>query len=407
MIAPSRREAFRFWLKLGFISFGGPAGQIAIMHREVVDRRRWVDEHTFLQALDFCMLLPGPEALQLAIWLGWRLHGTAGGIVAGLCFILPSIALLLALSFVYALHGDVPLVAAGLTGLKATVVALILQALVRIGRRALAHPLHLALAIAAFALIYFRLVPFPLVVLGAGLAGMAIAPRAGPAPPPGAPARLPWRILAGGLALWAAPAAAVLATAGPGSLQAAVYRFFTIAAFVTFGGAYAVLTWVNQQVVEAYGWVSHAETVAGLALAETTPGPLIIVLQFVGFMTGWNAGGNDPAALATATAMLASWATFLPSFVLILLAAPWVERLAANRRVAAALSGITAAVVGVIASLALVFGRNVLFPEGWAAPEWGAVAIAVGAFALLTWTRLDVLWVIGAGLAAGLVLGFA
>ncbi len=404
---PSRREAFRFWLRLGFISFGGPAGQIAMMHREVVESRRWIDERSFMLALNFCMLLPGPEALQLAIWLGWRLHGVAGGIIAGLCFILPAMALLLALSFTYALYGDVPLVAAALTGLKATVIALILQALVRIARHALVHPVHWLLALAALLLIAGRVAPFPLVLAGAALAGM-LTGGGTPPRPESAPAAFPWRTLVVGIVLWALPAAAIVALSGSESVYADIYRFFTTAALVTFGGAYAVLAWVNQQVVEVYGWLTQAETIAGLALAETTPGPLIIVLQFIGFMTGWHhAAGSNAAAIAMLAAMLTSWATFLPSFVFILVGAPYVLRLSENRRLAAALAGVTAAVVGVIASLAIAFGRNVLFPDGFDVPDWGAVGIAVAAFVALQWTRLDVLWVIAGGALLGLAIGMA
>jgi chromate transporter len=402
---PSRREALRFWVKLGFISFGGPAGQIAIMHREVVERRGWIDDRAFMHALNFCMLLPGPEALQLAIWLGWRLHGVAGGVVAGLCFIGPAIVLLLGLSFVYALHGDLLLVAAALLGLQATVIALIAQALLRLARRALVHPLHWLLAVAALVLMVGRLVPFPLLLAGAALAGLLVS-RGGPAPAPAPPIAFPWRSLGAGFALWALPAAAILLLAGSDSLFADLYRFFTTAALVTFGGAYAVLAWVSQQVVEVHGWLTQAETVAGLALAETTPGPLIIVLQFIGFMAGWNhAAGVDAPLTATVAALLTSWATFLPSFVFILVGAPYVERLAANHRLAGALAGVTAAVVGVIGSLAIAFGRGVLFPDGVDAPAWGAIAIAALALVLLEWTRVDVLWVIAGGALAGLALG--
>jgi chromate transporter len=402
----SRREAFRFWLKLGFISFGGPAGQIAIMHREVVERRRWIDEHSFMQALNVCMLLPGPEALQLAIWLGWRMHGTAGGVVAGVCFVIPAMLLLLALSFLYAQHGELPLVAAALAGLKAVVIALILQALVKIARRAFRHPVHWLLAIAALVLIAGRIAPFPLVLAGAALAGM-LAGHGDPIPRRALPAAVfPWRTLLAGLALWIVPAAAILALAGPDSIYAGVYRFFTSTALVTFGGAYAILAWVNQQAVEAYGWVTQADTIAGLALAESTPGPLIIVLQFVGFMAGWRAAGSAGGP-ATITALLTSWATFLPAFILILVAAPYVLRLSENRRLAAALAGITAAVVGVIASLAIAFGRTVLFPTGLGSPDIGALVIAAAAFVILQWTRVDVLWVIAGGLLAGLAFGFA
>lgn len=405
---PSRREAFRFWLKLGFISFGGPAGQISIMHREVVERRQWIGDRAFMHALNVCMLLPGPEALQLAIWLGWRLHGVMGGIVAGLCFIGPAIVLLLGLSFVYALHGEVPLVAAALLGLQATVIALIAQALIRLARRALVHPLHWLLALGALALMVGRILPFPLLLALAALAGLLASRGGQPGPAPRQPVAFPWRSLGIGFALWTLPAVAILVLAGYDSLYAGLYRFFTTAALVTFGGAYAVLAWVSQQVVEVHGWLSEAQTVAGLALAETTPGPLIIVLQFVGFMAGWNhAAGVDAAATATTAALLTSWATFLPSFVFILVGAPYVERLAENHRLAGALAGITAAVVGVIGSLAIAFGRGVLFPHGLDAPAWDAIAIAAAALVLLEWTRVDVLWVIAAGALAGLVLGVA
>lgn len=411
-MVPSRHEAFRFWLKLGFISFGGPAGQIAIMHREVVERRRWLADGPFMQALNCCMLLPGPEALQLAIWIGWRLHGVAGGIVAGLCFIGPAIAILLGLSFLYALHGDLPPVAAAMLGLQATVIALIAQALLRLARRALLHPLHWLLAAAALVVMIGRIAPFPLLLALAALVGLLVDRGAGQrvesAAPAREPARFPWRVLAMGILLWLLPVAAILAFAGADTLFADVYRFFTTAALLTFGGAYAILAWVGQQVVEVQAWLTQAQAVAGLALAETTPGPLIIVLQFIGFMAGWNqAAGADAPAVATATALLASWATFLPAFVIILVAAPYVERLTANARVAGALAGITAAVVGVIGSLAIVFGRGVLFAEGLSSPAWGAVAIALVAFALLEWTRVDVLWVIAGGALAGLLLGMA
>ena len=408
---PTRREAFRFWLKLGFISFGGPAGQIAIMHREVVERRRWLADGPFMQALNCCMLLPGPEALQLAIWIGWRLHGVAGGIVAGLCFIGPAIAILLGLSFVYALHGDLPPVAAALLGLQATVIALIAQALFKLARRALRHPLHWLLAAAALVVMIWRIAPFPLLLALAALVGLLVNrgdEGGAAAAPPRKPARFPWRILAVGFLLWLLPAVAILALAGRNTLFADVYQFFTTAALLTFGGAYAILAWVSQQVVEVQAWLTQAQAVAGLALAETTPGPLIIVLQFIGFMAGWNeAAGVNAPAIATTTALLASWATFLPAFVIILVAAPYVERLSADRRVAGALAGITAAVVGVIGSLAIIFGRGVLFPGGLSSPDWGAIAIALASFILLERTRVDVLWVIAGGALAGLLLGMA
>ena len=405
-LAPSRGEAFRFWLKLGFISFGGPAGQIAIMHREIVDRRRWLAEQPFMNALNFCMLLPGPEALQLAIYLGWRFHGTAGGVFAGLCFIVPAIVLLLGLSFAYAIYGQVPAIAALLFGLKSTVIALIVHALIRVARRALSAPVHWLIAPVAFVVMAWHLAPFPLLLLAAALLGGLM--RRDAAPPTRADmVKFPWRVLLAGFLLWALPAAIVLATTGPGAIHSQVYGFFTAAALMTFGGAYAVLAFVVQQAVDVYGWLTPADTVAGLALAETTPGPLIIVLQFVGFMAGWNAPGAAGSALtATATALLTSWATFLPSFVLILVGAPYVERLTANPRLAGALSGITAAVVGVIANLAVVFAGSVIFPSGFGAPHWPAFVIAIAALILLEWSRVDVLWVIAGGALAGFLVVF-
>jgi chromate transporter len=404
---PSFAEAARFWIKLGLISFGGPAGQIAIMHREVVERRRWVDEERFAGALNFCMLLPGPEAMQLAIYLGWKLHGMRGGLVAGLAFIGPAILLLLGLSWVYAAHGQVPAIAGVLTGLKAAVVALVLQALVKIGRRALRGPMHVALAIGAFAALQFLHVPFPLIVLGAGLVGLLTGAATGTAPVAAAgPTRAvqPARVLSVGLALWVVPLLACAAALGFDSLWSRLYLFFTQAALVTFGGAYAVLGYVTQHLVAELGWLTAEQAVSGLALAETTPGPLIIVLQFMGFMAGWNQPGPlAPETAAVLAALLASWATFLPSFVFIFLGAPYVERITAEPRVAAALAAITAAVVGIIGTLAVLFARVVLLPQGLAGgPDWTALAVAVGAWLLLTRTRLDLPWILAAAALAGL-----
>lgn len=377
------------------------------MHREIVERRRWIAEAPFMNALNFCMLLPGPEALQLAIYLGWRLHGAPGGIVAGLCFILPSVLVLLGLSFAYAIYGQVPAVAALLLGLKATVVALIVHALIRVGRRALSAPVHWVIAPLAFAIMAWKLAPFPLLLMASALLGAVLRREAGPTIP-AASATFPWRSLLFGVLLWAVPAALLLAATGPDSIYTQVYGFFTTAALVTFGGAYAVLAYVVQQAVEVYGWLTPAETIAGLALAETTPGPLVIVLQFVGFMAGWNAPGPaGPVETSTATALLASWATFLPSFVLILVGAPYVERLTANPRLAGALAGVTAAVVGVIANLAVVFAAAVILPAGIAVPHWPALAIAIAALIMLERTRVDMLWVIAGGAIAGLLAGFA
>jgi chromate transporter len=409
--APRFAEAARFWIRLGFISFGGPAGQIAIMHRELVERRRWIDEAQFTGALNFCMLLPGPEAMQLAIYIGWKLHGIRGGLVAGLTFVLPAMALLLLLSWIYAAHGQLPAIAGVLTGLKAAVVALVLQAMLKIGRRALAGPLHVGLAVAAFVALEFLRVPFPLIVLGAGLVGLIAgsrktAPAAQQAAPAGR-AGTPLKVLAAGLLLWVVPLIACGVPLGFDSLWSRIYLFFTQAALVTFGGAYAVLGYVTQHLVTDLGWLTAEQSVSGLALAETTPGPLIIVLQFMGFMAGW----NHPAPLAQETsavlgAALAAWATFLPSFVFILLGAPYVERISAEPRIAGALAAITAAVVGIIGTLAVLFGRVVLLPDGInAGPAWLAIAIAVAVWLLLTRTRIDLPWILAAAAGAGYLLG--
>jgi chromate transporter len=418
---PTFGEALRFWLKLGFISFGGPAGQIAIMHREVVERRGWIADGPFMHALNFCMLLPGPEALQLAIWLGWRLHGVAGGIVAGLCFILPAMAILLALSFVYALHGTVPAVAAVLMGLQATVIALIAQALVRLARRALTHPLHWLLAAAALVLMVGRIAPFPLLLAGAALAGM-LASRGADVAVARAPVRFPWRSLGAGLALWALPAVLLVALAGPDSLFADIYRFFTTAALVTFGGAYAVLAYVAQQAVEIYHWLRPDEMLTGLGLAETTPGPLILVLVFVGFLGGMRgATGIDPYLAGIIGGLVTVWVTFIPCFLWIFLGAPWIEKLRGNRSLSGALSAITAAVVGVVANLGLWFGLHVLFAEN-ADHSLGpltvlvpdprtfdvaAALIAAAAAVALMRFHIGMLTVLGVAAAAGLALRLA
>jgi len=406
--SPSFAEAARFWVRLGFISFGGPAGQIAVLHREVVERRAWLDERSFTGALNFCMLLPGPEALQLAIYLGWKLHGVRGGLVAGLGFIVPAVLLLLALSFAYARYSTLPVATGILLGLKSAVVALVLEALLRIGKRALRRPLHVVLAVASFAALQWLGLPFPLIVLAAGAVGLAAAwraPRSQARPVPQAGRTMsPSRTLATGLTLWILPLVAVVATLGAESLWARLYLFFSQAALVTFGGAYAVLGYVTQHLVVDLGWVTAQQSAAGLALAETTPGPLVIVLQFMGFMAGW----NQPAPLASATAallaaVLVSWATFLPSFVFIFLGAPYVERIAREPRIAAALAAITAAVVGIIATLAVLLAKVVVLPAGPAgAPSWAALAIAVATWLALRHTRFDLPWVLAAAALAGL-----
>jgi chromate transporter len=419
-------EAFRFWVKLGFISFGGPAGQIAIMHRELVERRQWVSEERFLHALNYCMLLPGPEAQQLAIYIGWLLHRVLGGIVAGVFFVLPSIFILLALSYVYAAFGNVTAVSGALAGFKPVVVAIVVEAVWRIARRALRRRTHYAIAVAAFLGIYFLQIPFPLIVLLAGLSGLAVTrfrtevasaetrPRQVSSqmdkrPPHTLPLRHRWLwTLAIGLLLWALPLAALIAWRGGASLHVQEYRFFTQAALVTFGGAYAVLAYVTQAAVNEYGWLSQAQAVDGLALAETTPGPLIMVLQFVGFIAAWNQPqGLTPLWSSITGGLIATWVTFLPSFTFIFVGAPYIESLRGNRHLQSALAGITAAVVGVVLNLALVFGAAVIRPQGPAGGiDWAAAAMSVAAFAALTRLKIDVLWVVLGGGLIGLARAF-
>ena len=424
-------DALRFWIKLGFISFGGPAGQIAIMHRELVERRRWVSEERFLHALNYCMLLPGPEAQQLAIYIGWLMHRAPGGVVAGAFFVIPSIFILLALSYIYAAYGNVATVVGLLNGFKPVVVAIVVEAVLKIGRRALTSKAHHVIAAAAFVGIFFLHVPFPLIVLTAGLAGLAATryrstesegdknerriisdKGTDEGPDKGAPLLAhtrpsrgrALRTLGVGIALWAAPFAALIAWRGWSSLHAREYRFFTQAALVTFGGAYAALAYVTQAAVTGYGWLSQSQAVDGLALAETTPGPLIMVLQFIGFMAGWNRPeGLTPAISAIVGALVTTYATFLPSFIFIFLGAPYIESLRDNKRLKGALGGITAAVVGVILNLALVFGAAVIWPRGLAGgTEWFAAAMSIAAFFALYRLRADVLWIVIAGGLIGL-----
>lgn len=431
----SFKEALRFWVKLGFISFGGPAGQIAIMHRELVERRRWISEERFLHALNYCMLLPGPEAQQLAIYIGWLMHRTWGGIVAGAFFVIPSIFVLLGLSYVYAAYGDVPAVSGALSGFKPVVVAIVVEAVVKIGKRALKGRAHLLIAACAFVAIYFLHVPFPLIVLAAGLVGLLLLKRAGgqtttddkglaesntgdepahatviadDAPPPAHTLPTRWRALrtlAVGILLWSVPFVALLAWRGFESLHAQEYLFFTKAALVTFGGAYAVLAYVTQAVTVApYEWITRAQAVDGLALAETTPGPLIMVLQFVGFMAGWNnAQGMTQASSAVLGALVTTYTTFLPCFLFIFIGAPYIEVLRGNRRLTAALGGITAAVVGVILNLSLVFGAAVIWPGGFSGgTDIFATILSVAAFFALYRLKADVLLVVLTGGAIGL-----
>ncbi len=431
------REALRFWFKLGFISFGGPAGQIAIMHKELVDNRRWLGEERFLHALNYCMLLPGPEAHQLAIYIGWLLHRVKGGIVAGLFFVLPSIFVLLALSYIYAAYGNVPAVAGVVEGFKPVVVAVVVEALFKIGKRALKRQIHFVIATLAFVAIYFLNVPFPLIVLAAGLIGLAgmrflpasFAPQAEKSPklntddenemlplaipddaePP--PHTRPSgkrfiKILGLGFGLWLVPFVTLFALLGWNSLHLQEYRFFSQAALVTFGGAYAVLAYVTQAVTQdPYNWLTPPQAVDGLALAETTPGPLIMVLQFVGFMAGWNnpANGMSQTTSAVLGALVTTWVTFLPSFLFIFLGAPYIEALRKNDLLNGALSGITAAVVGVVLNLAIVFGVAVIIPGGFDhGIDWFLASLTVLAFVALFRFKVDVLWVVLGGGTIGL-----
>ncbi len=436
------REAFRFWLKLGFISFGGPAGQIAIMHRELVDKRRWLSDERFLHALNYCMLLPGPEAQQLAVYIGWLMHRTIGGIVAGAFFVLPSIFILLALSYVYAAYGNVPVVAGILSGFKPIVVAIVVEAVIKIGGKALKRPAHFIIAAAAFVAIYFLHVPFPLIVLAAAFTGLigskyfssafAAKPKTPDkknddkskkiddlplviddnAPPPAHTIpnkKRTFKTLAVGLTLWLAPFLAVGLWRGFDSLHAQEYRYFTQAALVTFGGAYAVLAYVTQALTTApYNWLTQTQAVDGLALAETTPGPLIMVLQFIGFMAAWNNHGEMNQMWSAVTgALITTYVTFLPSFLFIFVGAPYIEVLRGNKNLTGALSGVTAAIVGVVLNLALVFGAAVVFPNGLTGSiEWFAAVLSVAAFVALYKFKVNVLWVVLIGGVIGLARTF-
>jgi chromate transporter len=414
---PSFSEAFRFWLKLGFISFGGPAGQIAIMHRELVDRRGWISESRFLHALNFCMFLPGPEATQLAIYIGWLLHGTLGGIVAGVLFVLPSVFVLWGLSFLYVSFAGLGWVAAVFYGLKAAVVAIVAHALVRIARRSLRNGAFVAIAALAFTALFFFDAPFPLVNLAAALIGLVggfIRPDIFSQPRDGAgsinpeysadsrmapTARRSLLVIAVCLALWWTPVGAIGLWLGWESVLVKEALFFSKAAMVTFGGAYAVLPYVAQQAVERFGWLSAPQMVDGLGLAETTPGPLIMVVLFVGFLAGWHDPDPfSPLEMATAGALLTTWVTFVPCFMWIFLGAPYVERLYGNPRLGSTLAAITAAVVGVVANLSLWFAGHVVFPEGRIDPF--ALLLGLAALiGLIRWKWDVVPVVLGSGLA--------
>ncbi len=433
MPAPvSLAEAFRYWLKLGCISFGGPAGQIALMHAELVEKRRWISERRFLHALNYCMLLPGPEATQLAIYIGWLLHRTRGGIMAGVLFVLPSLLLLIALSWIYLVFGSVPAIAAILYGIKPAVVAIVLAAAWRIGSRTLKNGWLIAIALLAFVAIGLLQLPFPLIVIAAAVAGAlgghwlpkhftvggshAGARRsAGPAliddtTPTPAHARFTWarliRVLATGLALGLAAWLAVAWAGGADGTLARIGWFFTKAAMLTFGGAYAVLPYVYQGAVDHFHWLSAAQMMDGLALGETTPGPLIMIVTFVGFLGGWNSAGGA-LATAIAGACVATYFTFLPSFIFILAGGPVVEASRDDIRLTAPLTGISAAVVGVIVSLALFFAQQV-FHTGAALAQWDwhAVVIALAAGVALVRFKAGTIKVLLACGLAGLVVSY-
>ena len=431
---PGFGAAFAYWLKLGFISFGGPAGQIAIMHEELVERRRWISENRFLHALNYCMLLPGPEAQQLAIYIGWLMHRTWGGIVAGVLFVLPSLFILIGLSWVYMAHGDMPVIAGLFYGIKPAVTALVMHAAYRIGSRTLKNAWLWGIAVAAFLAIFALQLPFPLIVLAAALIGYLggrfapsqfapggghgkAAPSLGPAliddhTPTPEHALFSWRrfsrVLVACLALWLAGMGALMALYGWDAVLTQMGWFFTKAALMTFGGAYAVLPYVFQGAVEHYQWLTAAQMMDGLALGETTPGPLIMVVSFVGFVGGWTQAifGTDSLLLSGAVAAsVVTFFTFLPSFFFILLGAPFIESTHGKLQFTAPLTGITAAVVGVIVNLAVFFAYHVLWPLGLPGPfEWASALIGAAAAVALFRFKAGVIPVVLASGLAGLAL---
>jgi chromate transporter len=444
---PTLAEATRVWLKIGLLSFGGPAGQIALMHKELVDERRWIGERRFLHALNYCMLLPGPEAQQLATYIGWLMHRTVGGLIAGLLFILPGALVMWGLSLLYVLYRQVPLVDAIFFGVKAAVLAIVVEAGLRISKRALKNRAMVAIAIAAFLALFLLKAPFPLVIFCAGLVGWlgnrwapALFGGGGHVGKDGAPefkgvvdlmfergelshaepsTGKALKVLAIWLPLWLGPVALLWALLGGGNVFTQIGGFFSAMAVVTFGGAYAVLAYVAQAAVETYGWLVAGEMVDGLGLAETTPGPLILVLQFTGFLAAWRGhGGLDPLVAGSLGGLLTVWVTFAPCFLWIFLGAPYIEALRGNKALSAALTAITAAVVGVIANLALWFGLHVLFrtvesvvlgplsPDlpALASLDWRAALLAAAAMIALLRFKLGMIPVLAACAAAGIVL---
>ncbi|WP_375308367.1 chromate efflux transporter [Bradyrhizobium sp. A11] len=442
----SFNEAFRVWLRVACLSFGGPAGQIAVMHRILVEEKNWISEGRFLHALNYCMLLPGPEAQQLATYVGWLMHRTAGGLMAGGLFILPGIIAIMGLSYVYAAFGNVSFVEALFFGLKAAVLAIVVEAVVRVGRRALKNRIMIAIAAAAFVAIFFFAVPFPIIIIAAGLIGYAGArsgrPEFAPAGhgPGGGSAAIDSmlgeavpdhvkpdiaraiRVGALWLALWLVPVIVLLLALGHGSVFSQIALFFSKMALVTFGGAYAVLAYVAQQAVEHYHWLKPHEMLDGLGMAETTPGPLIMVLQFVGFMAAYrDPSGLSPMLAATLGGLLATWVTFTPCFLWIFVGAPYIERLRGNIGLAGALSAITAAVVGVILNLSIWFALHTLFretvpvqafPLNFDRPvltsvDIPALLLAIAAATAIFRFKLGMLTVLAGSCAAGVVLRLA
>jgi chromate transporter len=436
-------EAFRVWLRVAALSFGGPAGQIAVMHRILVDEKHWISESRFLHALNYCMLLPGPEAQQLATYVGWLMHRTAGGIMAGGLFVLPGIIAIMGLSYIYAAYGHVWYIEALFFGLKAAVLAIVLQALVRVGRRALRNRVMLAFAAIAFVAIFFFAVPFPIIIIAAGVIGFVGARSGRPeftgAEHAGAGKSAAVESLLGEdvpdharpdiaralrigllwLALWLVPVAALLIALGPASTFSQIALFFSKMATVTFGGAYAVLAYVAQQAVEHYQWLRPQEMLDGLGMAETTPGPLIMVLQFVGFMAAYRDPGTLPPMLAaTLGGLLATWVTFTPCFLWIFVGAPYIETLRGNKGLAGALTAITAAVVGVILNLSIWFALHTLFRETTPVRSFGlsfdmpifssievpALLLSIAAATAIFRFNLGMLTVLGGSCVAGIAL---
>lgn len=416
---PDFRTALGVWARIGLLSFGGPAAQIALMHRVLVDERRWLDERNFLSALSFCMLLPGPEAMQLATYSGWRLHGVKGGLAAGLLFVAPGALFVLALSMLYAAVGATPPAAALFTGVKAAVLAIVLEALIRVGRRALRGWMDWIVAAAAFVALFFLSLPFPLVIAAAAFAGYLRPPEAPAAPHVGEPIRLSqtagtvlvW------LSVWLLPLFAVAAIFGTDHVLAQVAWFFSMLAVVTFGGAYAVLAYMAQEAVQGYHWLSAGEMLDGLGLAETTNGPLILVTEFVGYIAAYRFGGGPPVLMGVLGALVTLWATFAPCFLWIFAAAPYIERLTSAPRLAASLRTVTAAVVGVIGNLSVWFGLHVLFGEVstqalgpvrllapvWSTVDWVAVVLSALAVVLLFIVRSGIVVTLLACAGAALV----